>query len=358
MNLEVLAPNVNESQLNFTVNKKGQIRFGMSALKGVGEGPVEAFLEERKERGPFKNIFDMVRRLHLKSINKRVMESLALGGGFDCFEGVHRAQYFAPSSKYDTLMEHALKYGNAYQLQKAESVHSLFGDSDDIMIPEPPMPKAEEWNLIHKLTQEKEVTGIYISGHPLDDYRMEIDNFTTCSLEKAEHIKGQPLKLAGIVSAANLRVSKKGNGFGFFTIQDFNGSLEFPLFGEDYQKYKHLFEVGQALFLHGRFQKKWNSVEYQLKITKVEQLESIAENLTTSITLRIPIDILTKELVHTIEMTCKMHKGKHKLKVELIDRESKTKLHLVAKTHTVNADNDLVSKLKKMGVAYQIEGRK
>jgi DNA polymerase-3 subunit alpha len=354
MELDVLGPNVNESHLNFTVNDKGQIRFGMSALKGVGEGPVEAFLEERKNRGPFKDIFDMVRRLNLRAVNKRVMESLALGGGFDCFENVHRAQYFTPSDKYDTLIEHAQKYGNAYQLQKAQSVNSLFGDSDDILIPEPPMPESEEWSLIEKLTKEREVTGIYISGHPLDDYKMEVDNFTTCSLEKAENIKGQPLKLAGIVAAANHRISKKGTGFGFFTIQDYNGAMEFPLFSEDYQKYKHLFEVGQALFIHGTFQKRWSGNEYQFKISKVELLENVAANMTTSITLQIPIDILTKELVYNIEMACKTHQGKHKLKIHLFDRETKIKLQLVAKTQTVNADNDLISKFKKMGISYQV----
>ncbi len=354
MELDVLGPNVNESHLNFTVNPKGQVRFGMSALKGVGEGPVEAFLEERKKNGPFKNIFEMVRRLNLKAVNKRIMESLALGGGFDEFENVDRAQYFAPSDKYDTLIEHALKYGNAYQLQKAQNVNSLFGDSDEVLIPEPPMPVAEPWSLIEKLTREKEVTGIYISGHPLDDYKMEVDNFATCSLEKAESIKGQPLKLAGIVAAANHRISKKGTGFGFFTIQDYNGSMEFPLFSEDYQKYKHLFEVGQALYIHGTFQKKWSGDDYQFKISKVELLENVAASMTSSLTLRIPIESLTKELVHNIEMTCKAHAGKHKLKIHLIDRAAKMKLQLVAKTQTVNADNDLISKLKKLGVAYQV----
>jgi len=354
MELDVLGPDVNESHLNFTVNQKGQIRFGMSALKGVGEGPVEALLLERKENGPFKNIFEMVRRLNLKAVNKRIMESMALGGGFDAFEGVDRAQYFAPSGKYDTLIEHSLKYGNAYQLQKAQNVNSLFGDSEEVLIQEPPMPVAEPWSLIEKLTREKEVTGIYISGHPLDDYKMEVDNFTTCSLEKAETIKGQQLKLAGIVAAANHRISKKGTGFGFFTIQDYNGSMEFPLFSEDYQKYKHLFEVGQALYIHGTFQKKWSGDDYQFKISKVELLENVAANMTSSLTLRIPIESLTKELVHNIEMTCKAHEGKHKLKVHLIDRATKTKLQLVAKTQMVNADNDLISKLKKLGVAYQV----
>ena len=354
MEIDVLGPNVNESQLNFTVNNNGQIRFGMSALKGVGEGPVEAIVGECKENGPFKDVFDMMRRLNLKAVNKRVMESLALGGGFDCFETMHRSQYFAPSEKYDTFIEHLLRYGNAYQLQKAQSVNSLFGDSDEILIPEPAMPKAETWSLIDKLTREKEVTGIFISGHPLDDYKMEVKNFTTCNLEKAPTTKGQALKLAGIVAEANHRISKKGTGFGFFTIQDYNGSMEFPLFGEDYQKFKHLFEVGQAVFLHGSFQKKWSGDGFQFKLTKVELLESVGTNMTSSLTLRIPIESLTKELVHNIELTCKAHQGKHKLKVLLVDRAAKMKLHLVAKTQTVNANNDLIAKLEKLGVAYQV----
>ncbi len=354
MELKVLGPDVNESQVHFTVNKEGQIRFGLSALKGVGEGPVEAFLEERQKGGPFKSIFDMMRRLNLRAINKRVLESLALGGGLDCFEKTTRAQYFAPSNKYDTLIEHALKYGNAYQNQKAQSVNSLFGDSEDIMIPEPPMPKAEPWSLIDKLTKEKEVTGIYISGHPLDDYQMEVENFTTCNLEKAENFKGQPLRLAGIVTEANHRISRKGTGFGYFTIQDYNGSLEFPLFSEDYAKFRHLLELGQALLIHGIFQKRWNSEEFQLKISNVELLESVAANRTTSITLHIPIDLIDKELMEDIEAICEAHKGKHQLKIHLIDRETKVKLHLVAKTKKVNATNDLIKKIKKMGVTYQL----
>ena len=354
MELEVLGPDVNESQLNFTVNKEGQIRFGLSALKGVGEGPVEAFLEEREQGGPFTSIFDIMRRLNLRAINKRILESLALGGGLDCFKETHRAQYFAPSDKYDTLIEHALKYGNAYQSQKAQSINSLFGDSEDIMIPEPPMPKAAPWSLIDKLTKEKEVTGIYISGHPLDDYQMEVENFTTCSLEKAPQFKGQPIKLAGIVSEASHRISQKGTGYGYFTIQDYNSSLEFPLFSEDYAKFRHLFEPGQALFIHGIFQQRWNREEFQLKVSKVELLESVAANLTNSITLHIPIDLISTELVDDIELVCKEHKGKHRLKIHLIDRVTKTQLHLIAKTQKVHADNDLIKKIKKMGVAYQL----
>ncbi|MEO1713092.1 MAG: DNA polymerase III subunit alpha, partial [Bacteroidota bacterium] len=163
MGLEVLGPNVNESASDFSVNKQGQIRFGLSALKGVGEGPVEEILQERESSGHFLTVFDMMRRLSLRAVNKKVMESLALGGGLDCFGELHRAQYFTPSDKFDTFLEHLVKYGNAYQNQKAQAVNSLFGDSDEIMIPEPKIPVAEDWALIEKLNREKQVTGIYIS---------------------------------------------------------------------------------------------------------------------------------------------------------------------------------------------------
>ncbi len=190
MGLEVLVPNVNESNLNFAVNKKGQIVFGLSALKGVGEGPVEALMKERETK-PFISVFDMMRRLDLRSVNKKSMESLVLGGGLDLFPDIARAQYFAPSGKYDTFLEHLLKYGNAYQAQKAQSVNSLFGDSEEIMIQEPDVPQVKPWTLIEKLTKEKDVTGIYISGHPLDDYRVEVENYTTCTLDRINDFKGQ-----------------------------------------------------------------------------------------------------------------------------------------------------------------------
>ena len=167
MNVEVLGPDVNESFSDFSVNKQGQIRFGLSALKGVGEGPVEAIVKARDEKGAFTSVFDLVQKLDLRSFNKKAMESLVLGGGLDCFQDIDRSQYYAVSEKHDTFLEHLLKYGNAYQNLKAQSANSLFGDSDDAMIPEPKIPEAEPWSLIEKLTREKEVTGIYISGHPL-----------------------------------------------------------------------------------------------------------------------------------------------------------------------------------------------
>ena len=354
MNLTVLGPDINESYSDFSVNKKGQIRFGMSALKGVGEGPVEALINARKEGDLFTSIFDLLQRVDLRSFNKKAMESLVLGGGVDCFEEIHRAQYFAPSEKYDTFLEHILKYGNAYQNLKAQAANSLFGDSSDAMIPEPKIPAAEEWSLIEKLTREKEVTGIYISGHPLDDYRMEVENFTTCTLDKVDNYKGQKVNLAGIVIKAQHRVNKKGNGWGLFTIQDYNGMLEFPLFTEDYQKFKHLLEAGAVLYLKGKFQKRWNSEEFQLKLLEVRQLDSVGIDLTESITLKLAIDQITDEMINDIDMLCKHHKGKHKLKMVFLDKMNMESLNLIAPETKVRADGDFINELERIGVRYKV----
>ncbi len=353
MGLEVLGPDVNESESDFSVNKQGQIRFGMSALKGVGEGPVEAILKAR-ENGPFHSIFGMVQRLDLRAVNKKCMESLVLGGALDCFDTIHRATYYAPSEKFDTFMEHLLKYGNAYQLQKAQNVNSLFGDSDDILIPEPKIPEAEAWSLIEKLTREKEVTGIYISGHPLDDYRVEVENFTTCPLDQVDRFKGQSVKLAGIITVAQHRINKKGNGWGLFTLQDYNGMLEFPLFSEDYQKFKHLLETGAVLYIIGSFQKRWNSEEFQLKIKEVRQLDSIGGDLTESITLKLPLERISSEMIDEIDRLCKLRKGKHKLKMVFVDHTNRMSLNLQAADRKVNADNEFIAELDRIGLKYKV----
>lgn len=354
MHVEVLGPDINESQSDFSVNKQGQIRFGLSALKGVGEGPVEAILNAREKGGSFKNVFDLVRRLDLRSVNKRCMESLVLGGALDLFEETPRSVFYASSEKYDTFLEHLLRYGNAYQNQKAQSVNSLFGDSEDVMIPEPKLPKAPHWSLIEKLTREKEVTGIYISGHPLDDYRIEVQNFTTCSLDKIQNFKGQNVNVAGIITSAQHRINKKGNGWGLFTLQDYNSSIEFPLFSEDYQKFKHLLEAGAVLYIKGSMQKRWNSEEFQLKLKEVRQLDSIGSEMTESITLKLPLETITTDLINDIDNLCNTHKGKHKLKMVFIDKANKLSLDLIAPNTGVNADSDFIGELERIGVRYKV----
>lgn len=355
MGIPVLGPDVNESQSDFASNKKGEIRFGLSALKGVGEGPVEEILRDREEQGPYESLFDMMRRLSLRAVNKKVVESLALGGAFDCFETMHRAQYFAPSDKYDTLLEHALRYGNAYQNQKAQAVNSLFGDSDEILIPEPNMPDCSPWPLIEKLNREKEVTGIFISGHPLDDYKIEIDNFISCELSEVEKQQQRPsFNLAGMVTLARHMISKNGNGWGIFGISDYTSTLEFKLFGDDYQKFKHLLELGKALFLIGGFQKSWRGDEMEFKVKEIKLLEGVAENLTESITIKLHLEALTPDTIEQLDTLCKRHRGKHRLRMEVLDIPRRLKLKLMAKERKVQADNDFIAELEKMGVEYAV----
>jgi len=355
MGLDVLGPDINESVSDFSVNKQRQVRFGLSALKGVGEGPVEAILTERKENGSFVSIFDMMRRLSLRAVNKKVMESLVLGGGLDCFEGIKRSQYFAPSEKYDTLIEHALRYGNAHQAQQAQAINSLFGDSEDAMIPEPKIPEGATWPLIEKLNREKEVTGIYVSGHPLDDYRIEIENFTSCSLEKLDQNQHRASVTVGcMVANARHMISKNGNGWGIFEISDFNGQMEFRLFGEDYQKFKHLLEPGMAIYIKGKFQKRWNSEELEFKPVEIKLLEGIAENMTESITLKFPIERINDKMISEIDQLCQTHKGRHRLKMVLLDQTHRVKLSLIAKERKVNAGNELILALDKLGVDYKV----
>lgn len=354
MGILVLGPDINESEMDFSVNKAGAVRFGMSALKGVGEGPVEEILEERKN-GAFKSLFDLVRRLQMKAVNKKALESLALGGAFDCFEQTHRAQYFAPSDKYETLLEHAIKFASAYRSTQASAANSLFGDmSDSIMLPEPPIPQAEPWSLLEKLNREKEVTGIFISGHPLDDYRVEIEHFMTCTLDQiSNHQNKSAVQVGGMVTRTVHKVSKNGNGWGIFEISDYTGSYEIKLFGEDYQKFRHLLTDGIAVFVKGRFQKGWkDDGEMDFKILEIKLLEGIAMSMTESITLKLPLDRITPNIINELDGLCRTHTGPHKFKVEILDASARMKVNMVSLDRKVNADNDFIRELGRLGLDY------
>lgn len=355
MGVTVLGPDINESVSWFTVNKQGQVRFGLSALKGVGEGPVEEILAEREKNGTFASVFDFVKRLNTKAANKKVIESLVLGGALDCFEDIHRAQYFAPSGKFDSFAEHILRFGAEYQQRQESAAMSLFGDISAFDIPNPEPPATEPWPLIELLEREKEVTGIYISGHPLDDYRLEVENFTTCSLEELPQKKGQPVKIAGIVSNASHRISKKGTGWGLFTIQDYNASIEFPLFSDDYMKFKSFFEPGNCVFITGTYEPRWGKEEeYQLRIKEVTLLENASRKNVNSITLKLKVEDLNSDMIDSLESLCKQHKGEHQLRLVLLDYTHRTSLKFASKSKKVNVDSDFVSAIEAMELEYSM----
>jgi len=352
MNLEVLGPDVNDSRMKFHVNDEGQIRFGLSAIKGVGEGPVEALLEERVN-GFFVDIFDMTKRLNLRAVNKKCLEGLALSGALDSFK-LTRATYFAPVEAFNSLLEYALRFGNTYQSQQSQNQNSLFGDISDSFIDEPKIVEATEWPLITKLTKEKEVTGIYISGHPLDDYKLELDNFTTCNLEKAETIVERTIKIAGLVSDAYHGVNQKGLGYGRFTLQDFNGALQFNLYREDYQKFKDILVMGQVVYCEGINAKSWQGDGHYFKVKDVRLLDSVGKSLTKKITIQMPLHHIDEDFINNIFELCKTHQGKHLMQLEILDMEDEMKLEFSAPDYRVNADNIFVEKVKRMGLRYKL----
>lgn len=353
MRIPVLGPDVNESGKYFTVNKEGAIRFGLTALKGVGEGPVEAILEERQVK-PFESIFDLTMRLNLRAVNKKALESLVNGGALDVF-GALRAQYFAPTDTYDTLIEHALKFGNRYQQQSMDSQNSLFGDVGDVFtLSQPELPDCDEFPLIEKLTREKEVTGIYISGHPLDDYKMEVDNFTSIPLDKIETAKDRQLSIAGLIVKAEHRVTQRGDGWGRITLQDYYGTLEINLWRETYKKFKDLCEVGEAVFIEGMYKKSYRGDQYVFDITDMKMLGSVAEEKTRSITIRMPLRQLNENVILSLHELCSRSKGKHSLRMVIIDEDQDLSLRTVAAGQKVNVDHAFVEKVHDMGLSYKI----
>ncbi|WP_116106615.1 DNA polymerase III subunit alpha [Lewinella sp. IMCC34191] len=357
MNVPVLGPDINESQADFAVNQDGAIRIGMTALKGVGEGPVESILTTRKQEGPFDSVFHLMQRVEPGSVNKRVLEALVDAGAFDCFKQTHRAQYFAPSEKYDSYLEHVTKYANAYQSQLASAASSLFGAMQDEVLPdEPEPPQANEWTLPEKLSREKEVTGIYVSGHPLDGYKLEIDNFVTCSLGELDPQRygKTPLRLAGMISSSRHMVSKNGNGWGIFELSDFDETIEFKLFGEDYEKYKHVLSQGKAVFVKASYRPKWNSDEVEISVNEVKLLEGLGREMTDAIILKLPLPDLSPELVRSLDDLCQQYQGQQKLRMVFYDPEADIKLKMVSRERTVDADTDFINEIERLGIKYRV----
>ncbi|HMQ07197.1 MAG TPA: DNA polymerase III subunit alpha [Saprospiraceae bacterium] len=354
MGIRVSGPDINESKLKFTVNKKGLIRFGLSALKGVGKGPVEAIQKARELGGPFISIYDLAKRVNLRAVNKKCMESLALGGAFDSFEGIHRAQYFAPAGNHDSMIEQALWFGNTFQQQKAQSQISLFGDMEELYIDEPQPPSCEEWNAIERLEKEKEVTGMYVSGHPLDDYEMEMKNYTNCSLVKAVDVYDVLLKVAGIVTEVFHGISQKGTGYCRFTIQDYNGALKISIFNEQYEQWKSLLFKGNVLYIEGMNSKVYNNTKTFFRVKDIKMLDTVGKLLTKSITLKIEIQQLNQNLLNEIHALCDAHQGQHLFKLRVIDRAEDIELDFVSKNTQVNVSSKLLNSLDDLGLFYRL----
>lgn len=255
MKLNVLGPDVNESYYKFSVNKNNAIRFGMGAIKGVGAGAVATIVENRKTKeGPYRSIFDMAKRIDLRAANKKAFENLALAGGFDGFGGTHRAQYFHDDGSGMSFLEKVVKYAQKFQENENSSQVSLFGEASEVQIPEPEVPPCDSWGTMEKLRREKEVVGIYISGHPLDDFKIEMNYFCSAKLSdlrQLENIVNRDLTLGAVVSDVQHKVSKNGKGWAIFMMEDYDDSYEFKIFGEEYLRLKHFLVPNN--FVHMKF---------------------------------------------------------------------------------------------------------
>ncbi len=362
MRIRVLGPDINESELDFKVNERGQIRFGLSALKGVGEGAVEEILKERQVNGPFIDFADMIKRLPGRVFTKKIIESCVFGGALDGFAKMHRAQYFHPSEKYGSYIEHMLRWGSQYHAAKENSMNSLFGGfaAADIDVPKP--PQCDEWDTLTKLNYEMQVAGIYLSAHPLDDYALEIKYASTVSIDQLESYRedskdGVRHRLCGIVTEVQHRTNQKGEGFGIFKLQDYQGSLDIRLFKEQYLLYKPLLEPGTPLFVEGTYEKNtWrnNNDEWVFRVKHLMLLSSALEFVTKKICLYLKLEKVSEKLTQDLQQILKRHKGKIPLKLQVIDTEEQLQLAFYAPESKVNVCHDLLSSLEDLGLSYKL----
>jgi len=353
LGIKVLGPHVNESGVYFEVNKEGEIRFGLGAIKGAGDAAVEAIILERDARGPFEDIFEFAKRVNQRSVNKKTFECLALSGAFDCFTGIHRRQYVFAKDGEINLLEKAMKYAAKTQQDEQSAQASLFGGSSGTVMPKPKVDFVEPFSEIEKLNLEKEVVGIYISGHPLDNFKFEMDAFCTVScnqLNEIEPLLGRELKLGGIVSGVEHRTTKTGKPFGKFTVEDYNGNYTFTLFGEDYLKFKNFMNIGWFLFIEGAVIKNtWGQMNIEYKIRNIDLLNEIGVKKSKGVQLRVNSLDITQELIGRIENVCQEFTGSTPLYLKVRDEQENISLELLSRKFRVNPINDMVSKMKKTG---------
>lgn len=348
MGIQVLGPDVNESILKFSVNKNKNIRFGLGAIKGVGESAVLNIIEERKN-GPFVSIFDFVERVNLASCNKKNIESLALAGAFDNF-GVQREQFFAESGKNETFLDTLVRYGGKYQTDKNTATNSLFGDDNFVAIAKPEIPQCERWSDLEKLNKEKELVGIYLSAHPLDEFRTILTyvcNTGMAEVNERESLKGREILLGGIVTAFREGMTKTGKPYGIVKIEDFTGSGEIALFGSDYIEYSKYCKLGMYLLITARVEpRRWKEDELDFRIGTIRLLQDEKDKLIEKISITLPIHDLDEPTINELSVLIKNNPGHSLLYFRVVDGEHNISLNLFSQNIRLNVTHELVDFLQ------------
>ena len=350
LKIATLGPDVNESQIGFGVNKHGEIRFGLSAIKGMGASAADSIVRERMENGPYKDIYDFAERVDLSNVNRKAFESLAYSGGFDSF-GLQREQYFAVTAKGDLFLDTIVRYGQLFQAEKAQQQNSLFGGMDAVDVVHPIAPKAEKWPVIEKLNKERELVGIYLSAHPLDEYSVVLNNMcnTRCSMigrnaNMTELAKADEVTFGGIVTSVNERFSQKtGKPFGFVTIEDFEGTGELALFGDDWARWNNLLKMNYTVYITAKCQPRYrnNPDMLELKVQKIEQLYDVKQNRLERFTISMDATALDDAFVSELATVIEEHIGNTQLYIQLRTPDN-TVLMLRSKNGGVNVDRTLI----------------
>ncbi len=340
MGIKVLGPDINESLKGFAVNKKGEIRFGLGGLKGVGEMAIEQLISERQKNGPYSDIFDFVKRVLTKSVNKKSMESLAYSGAFDCFPAFHRAQYFRiADGERVTGLEKIIAYGQQQQSMNHGTTNTLFGDLPGAMtVPTPKIPNAEPWTLTELLNYEKDVTGMFMSGHPLDHFKFELKHYEITNIADFNEAKdaialqpnpGRMWRVAGLVTDVQHRVTKTGKNFGSFVMEDYSGKTEYVLWSEDYVKFQNYLEKGQNILINGFFRNRYNQPNvFEFKINTMSLLETVKQNLTRSVEISMHPSAMNPSMLQFLEKNLKSNPGKSTLKFNVYEPKENLRISM------------------------------
>jgi DNA polymerase-3 subunit alpha len=349
MGLKVLSPDVNESFYKFTVNDNGAIRFGMGAIKGVGAAAVETIVQNRLKDGKYKSIFDLGKRIDLRAANKKAFENLALAGGFDGFSETHRAQYFHNDGDNVTFLEKAIRYGAKYQENENSAQVSLFGDASEIQIAEPVVPPCEEWSTMEKLAKEKEVVGIYISGHPLDDYRYEMKYFCNSKLESLKHLEqhvNKNLTFGGIITNVQHRAAQNGKGWASFTLEGYDESHEFRIYGEEYLKFRHFLIQNNFTFMKVMVREGWANAETgkkgdpRIQFQMIQYLQDVLTQFAKKLTIQMNIMELKQNVIEELGTVFKNYKGDNTVTFEVMELEKVTR-EIEIKPVVLSVEEDL-----------------
>ena len=348
--INVLGPDINESSLKFSVNRKGDIRFGLGAIKGVGESAVQSILAEREKNGPFTSIFDFVQRVNLSACNRKNIENLVLAGGFDEFKEIRREDFFLKNAKDETFVEVLVRYGNKYQTDKAVAVNSLFGGEHEVAVATPEIVRAPAWGDLERLNKERELVGIYLSAHPLDEFAVILENVCTAhmaDLSDLTPLQNQELILGGIVTGVREGYTKTGKPYGIAKVEDYSGVAEFAFFGNEWVEKKNYFMEGMFLFMRGKCQpRQWRQEEWEVKINSIELLPDVKDRVIERLTITAPLLAVDDQMIMELSSLVKESPGTAELCFYIRDEDGQMHVSLMSRTLKISVRKELVNYLK------------